>query len=137
MLEQKWVIEASRPTEEVRELARVLGVPEIIARLLLNRGIATPEAAQRFFHPSLDHLHDPFLMKDMDRAVARLIAALRNQERIMVYGDYDVDGITAVSMTYLLLRRLGGDVVFYIPDRLRQGYGLSEVGVREAHRRGA
>ncbi|MDZ7339689.1 MAG: single-stranded-DNA-specific exonuclease RecJ [candidate division KSB1 bacterium] len=137
MLEQKWVIEASRPTEEVRELARVLGVPEIIARLLLNRGIATPEAAQRFFHPSLEHLHDPFLMKDMDRAVARLIAALRNQERIMVYGDYDVDGITAVSMTYLLLRRLGGDVVFYIPDRLRQGYGLSEVGVREAHRRGA
>ncbi len=130
-------MEGTHSLAEVRELAGALNVPEIIARLLLNRGISTPEAAERFFRPSLAHLHDPFLMKDMDRAVARLLEALRHKERIMVYGDYDVDGITAVSMTYLLLRRLGGDVIFYIPDRLRQGYGLSEVGVREAHRRGA
>ncbi|MBC7187764.1 MAG: single-stranded-DNA-specific exonuclease RecJ, partial [Calditrichaeota bacterium] len=136
-MDQKWVFEGTQHSEEVHQLARVLEVPDIIARLLVNRGITTPAAAQRFFEPSLEHLHDPFLMKDMERAVERLITALRNRERIMVYGDYDVDGITAVSMTYLLLRKLGADVVFYIPDRLRQGYGLSEVGVREAHRRGA
>lgn len=137
MTEQKWVLEGAQNSAQVKQLAQALDVPEIIARLLLNRGITTPEAAQRFFAPSLAHLHDPFLMKDMDRAVARLVRALRQRERIMIYGDYDVDGITSVSMTCLLLRKLGADVVFYIPDRLRQGYGLSEVGVREAHRRGA
>ncbi|MCR4439339.1 MAG: single-stranded-DNA-specific exonuclease RecJ [bacterium] len=136
-MEQKWVFESTQHNEEARQLARALDVPEIIGRLLVNRGITTPAAAQRFLEPSLEYLHDPFLMKDMERAVERLVRALRNRERILVYGDYDVDGITAVSMTYLLLRKLGADVVFYIPDRLRQGYGLSEVGVREAHRGGA
>lgn len=106
--------------------------PRIVAELLVQRGIDTPEKASDFFHPSTDHLHDPFLMKDMDRAVARVERALGEGERIMVYGDYDVDGSTSVAMMYSFLNRFTDRVQFYIPDRYEEGYGLSEKGIEKA-----
>lgn len=103
-----------------------------IAKLLYQRGITTEEAAERFFKPRLEHLHDPFLMKDMDRAVERLQRALENKERICVYGDYDVDGITAVALVYLFLEKFMADpddLGFFVPDRYIDGYGLSKRGI--------
>lgn len=110
-----------------------------IAKLLFQRGIKTREEADRFFHPDLSQLHDPFLMKDMDRAVERLQRAIAGKERICVYGDYDVDGITAVALVYMFLEDLMQDVEdlgFFIPDRYLDGYGLSKRGVDYAHENG-
>ncbi len=97
--------------------------------LLLARGLSTPQAIEAFFHPDLENLHDPFLMKDMERAVVRLARAMDEQESILVYGDYDVDGTTAVSIVYSFLGELGMELGVYIPDRYREGYGISEAGV--------
>jgi single-stranded-DNA-specific exonuclease len=106
------------------------------ARLLAQRGITTAEEARAFFRPSLDQLHDPFLMRDMDRAVERLVRALGDNERIMVYGDYDVDGTTAVALVYSFLKRFTGNITFYIPDRYAEGYGVSVAGIDHAKREG-
>ncbi len=97
--------------------------------LLLARGLSTPQAIEAFFHPNIENLHDPFLMKDMERAVVRLARAMDEQESILVYGDYDVDGTTAVSIVYSFLGELGMELGVYIPDRYREGYGISEAGV--------
>lgn len=110
--------------------------PPEIATLLVQRGITTPEEASAFFRPSLDRLHDPFLMKDMDRAVARIERALGEGERIMVYGDYDVDGTTAVALLYQFLSRFTGSLVHYIPDRYAEGYGISLLGIDRAAEQG-
>ncbi len=107
-----------------------------IAKLLYQRGITTPEDAQKFFHPEIGHLHDPFLMKDMDKAVERLKRAVDDKERICVYGDYDVDGITAVALVYLFLEKIVAspeDLGFFVPDRYLDGYGLSKRGVDYAY----
>lgn len=136
-MDLKWIVVSPQDSQKVVQLSKQLDAPEIIARLLINRGIESPESAIKFFQPTLKHQHNPFLMKDMDRAVCRLESALDRGERILIYGDYDVDGITSVAMTYLLLRELGADVIFYIPDRIKEGYGLSETSIREAHNRGA
>lgn len=106
------------------------------ARILAMRGIDSPATASYFFRPSLDQLHDPFLMRDMDRAVERLERALGDKERIMVYGDYDVDGTTAVALLYSFLLRFTPEVQFYIPDRYAEGYGISTAGVERAARDG-
>ena len=118
-------------------LARELGVPVAVAELLLRRGFDTPDRARAFLDPSLDQLHDPFEMRDMDLAVARVEAALASSERIVVYGDYDVDGITATALLVRYLRWRGADVEYYIPHRVEDGYGLSKDGVTGLAERGA
>ncbi len=134
---KRWVVRAQAPLEAVRAFAEQLGVPEVLANLLLQRGIDTEALAEKFFHPSLADLHDPFLMKDMDRAVERIERALSTGETILVFGDYDVDGTTAVALMYTFLRRMGHEKMhFYIPDRYTEGYGLSQQGVDYAARKG-
>lgn len=136
-MQTKWELVESRAHEEIESLSKGSSIPYTVARVLMNRGIDTPEAVERFFNPSAMHLHDPFLMRDMDKAVERIIRALEGRERIAIYGDYDVDGITSASMLYLFLKDLGGDVLAYIPDRQNEGYGISELGILELKRSGA
>jgi single-stranded-DNA-specific exonuclease len=135
-MQSKWELVESRTHEEIDGLAKSSSIPYTIARILMNRGIDTTEQVERFFAPSPVHLYDPFLMLDMDKAVDRIITALQRRERVAIYGDYDVDGITAASMMYLFLKDLGGEVEAYIPDRQSEGYGISETGITELKRRG-
>ncbi len=116
----------------LKSLAESLNVSSVVARILMNRGIDTFDKAKKFFRPAWNDLYDPFLMKDMEKAVTRLISAIKNQEKILIYGDYDVDGITSVSLLYLFLQSIDADVDFYIPDRLKEGYGLTIQGIQQA-----
>ena len=118
------------------ELAEKIGMSTIIADLLLRRGIKTESAAKRFFRPMLNELNDPFLMDDMDVAVDRLNDAMGRKERIMVYGDYDVDGCTAVAVVYKFLQQFYSNIDYYIPDRYEEGYGVSLKGIDYANSRG-
>ena len=127
--ERKWILKEPADSAKVDQLAAELGVDRVLASLLVQRGVTTFAQARSFFRPSLDNLHDPFLMKDMDRAVARLKQAVSLREKILVYGDYDVDGTTAVSLVYSFLSRLTPMVDFYIPDRYEEGYGVSIKGI--------
>ncbi len=121
----------------VAALAAALKIPPMLANLLIQRGIDSVERANKFFEPRLSDLHDPFLMKDMERAVERVERAVRDGERIMVYGDYDVDGCTAVALVYRFLRHIGHrNLSFYIPDRYSEGYGISVKGIDHAVRKG-
>jgi single-stranded-DNA-specific exonuclease len=113
-------------------MAENLNIPEEIARLLVTRGIVSYEEARNFFRPESVSLHDPFLMKDMDKAAGRLSAAIRNHEKIVIYGDYDVDGTTATSILYLFLKGFGLQVDYYIPHRFKEGYGINPDGIRFA-----
>ena len=117
-------------------LAQELKIPLQAAQVLLNRGISSAEAGKTFLYPDLAQLHSPFLMQDMERAVEIVLAALQRGKRIAVYGDYDVDGITATALLFSLLQLLGGDVVFYLPDRLQEGYGLNNGALEFLHSRG-
>ena len=128
-MEKKWVIRKSADESKVRELSSELGIDPVLAELLVQRGVNTFEEARAFFRPSLERLHDPFLMKDMDKAVERVERALDGGEKILVYGDYDVDGTTAVSLVYSFLSRLTSNVGSYIPDRYDEGYGVSTKGI--------
>lgn len=125
----RWKIIDKPESSAVVELAKQLNGNEIVATLLLQRGIKTFEEAKKFFRPSLEDLHDPFLMKDMDKAVARIETAISNGEKILVYGDYDVDGTTAVALFYTFLKTLNANCGFYIPDRYAEGYGISYLGI--------
>lgn len=127
----KWIYEEPAPTDETAatDLAKEVGIHPALGQLLLRRGISTPAAAKRFFRPQLTDLHDPFLMDDMQVAVDRLNQALGRKERIMVYGDYDVDGCTAVALVYKFLVQYYSNIDFYIPDRYEEGYGISKKGV--------
>ncbi len=116
--------------------AAALDVHPVVARLLCLRGLGDPEAAARFLNPSLDHLHDPFKLADMDKAVARVERALAQHERIAIHGDYDVDGITSTVILRRALELLGGDVVHFIPERLRDGYGLQPAAIERLHAEG-
>ncbi len=118
---------------ETATLAAALGLHPTIARLLCLRGLADPEQAGRFLAPRLDHLHDPFRLADMDRAIARLEEALARSERIAIHGDYDVDGITSTVILRRALEMLGGDVLHFIPERLRDGYGLQAAAIERLH----
>jgi single-stranded-DNA-specific exonuclease len=131
MLEIEWKYAELPEPEQVAKLCSALGVKEDIAQLLIGRGISDFDAAKTYFRPSLDDLHDPFLMKDMHKAVSRLEEALGNGEKILVFGDYDVDGTTSVALVYSFLKDLG-QVDFYIPDRYKEGYGLSFQGIDHA-----
>ncbi len=114
---------------KIREIARDAGVSEVVARLIYNRGHESAGAAEKFMNPSVEALHSPFLLKDMDKACARVLRAVENGERITVYGDYDVDGVTSVTMLYLYLKSIGADVSYYIPLRAKEGYGVSESAI--------
>lgn len=135
VMEKRWVYR-SVPDQQVVERLTHERCPEVIARLLAQRGIVDPEEAASFFRPDLGQLLDPFLMKDMEKAVKRVERALGDHERIMVYGDYDVDGTTAVALVYSFLQRFTGELIFHIPDRYSEGYGVSLAGVERAHREG-
>ncbi len=136
-LEKRWVVKSQGDAQAVAALSTGLGISPVLANLLVQRGIDTLDKASRFFKPRLEELHDPFLMKDMDRAVERIEQAVRNNEKIMVYGDYDVDGTTAVALVYTFLRRLGHDNLrFYIPDRYNEGYGVSIKSIDYAASKG-
>lgn len=128
----RWKFKSSPAETTVAHLKSCLGVDEIIATLLAQRGIDSYDAAKAYFRPNLDHLYDPFLMQDMDKAVRRLQQAIAQKEHIMVYGDYDVDGTTSVSMVTHFLRHQGLTVTPYIPDRYAEGYGLSKQGIDAA-----
>ena len=128
-VEKIWKYREVADPENVRQLASELGVDPVLAELLVQRGVHTFEQARSFFRPNLDDLHDPFLMKDMDKAVERVHKAVSTGEKILVYGDYDVDGTTAVSLVYSFLRRLTRQVDFYIPERYDEGYGVSYKGI--------
>ena len=134
----KWNYEPPTPErqEAARELAAEVGIHPALGKLLLDRGIATANEARRFFRPQLSELLDPFLFRDMRIAVNRLNAALGRKERILVYGDYDVDGCTAVALVYRFLQRFTTNIDFYIPDRYEEGYGVSHKGVDYAHNTG-
>lgn len=132
----RWIVKPQPDSRETTALAAELGVDPLVAALLVQRDIRTFEAARLFFRPSLDHLHDPFLMRDMDAAVRRIEQALARNERILVYGDYDVDGTTAVALVSEYLREAGAEVASYIPDRYAEGYGLSFQGIDFAHDNG-
>ena len=130
--ERQWTVKVPADTEKVDRLAAELGVDRVLAELLVQRGVETFAEARSFFRPQLSELHDPFLMKDMDRAVERLHRAIAGGEKILVYGDYDVDGTTAVALVYSFVRRFTQRVDFYIPDRYDEGYGLSYKGLEWA-----
>lgn len=136
MKEKRWILRQDYDLETVENLAASLGVDRIIAVLLVERGITTFEEARRFFRPGLDQIHDPFLMKGMKEAIERINRAIQQKERIMVYGDYDVDGTSAVALVYSYLKELDRNIDFYIPDREREGYGISYQGIDYAHETG-
>lgn len=128
------------PTQEQREAARALskelGINPILCHLLRERGIDSAAEAKRFFRPQLSELHNPFLMKDMNIAVERLNRAMGKKERILIYGDYDVDGTTAVALVYKFLQQFYSNIDYYIPDRYNEGYGVSKKGVDYAYETG-
>lgn len=133
-MEKNWKIRQSGSKIQVQQLSQALNIHEVLASLLIQRGIKTIPDAKAFFEPKLENLHDPFLMKDMDKAIARLNKAIKNQEKILVYGDYDVDGTTSVALVYSFLRDIyiESKLDYYIPDRYSQGYGISVQGVEYA-----
>ena len=127
----KWNYKYPTPEEEqaAKELGEKLNMSPILTLLLIRRGITTESAAKRFFRPQLADLINPFLMKDMDIAVDRLNDAMGRKERILVYGDYDVDGCTAVALVYKFLLQFYSNIEYYIPDRYDEGYGVSKKGI--------
>ena len=135
-VEKIWKLREGADADNVRQLSSELGVDPVLAELLVQRGVHTFEQARSFFRPSLDDLHDPFLMTDMDKAVERVHRAVASGEKILVYGDYDVDGTTAVSLVYTFLRRMTRYLDFYIPERYDEGYGVSYKGIDWAHENG-
>jgi len=135
-MEKRWTYKPLHSTESTQQFADAINVSFPIATLLRQRGIHDFESAKNFFRPSFEHLHDPFLMKDMDKAVWRLEEAIRNKEKIMVYGDYDVDGTTAVVLIYGFLLHFYKHLLYYTPDRYGEGYGVSVKGIDWAKEQG-
>lgn len=125
----RWTLKPKPLESDITQLKEALQVDDVVATLLLQRGINTYEEAKTFFRPSFDDLHDPFLMKDMDKAVARIEDAIKNEENILVYGDYDVDGTTSVALLSSFLKTKTERVATYIPDRYSEGYGISYTGI--------
>lgn len=128
-MKKRWIVRKSGDSEKVERLSSLLNVDYKIANLLVQRNIETYEEARIFFRPELSDLHDPFLMKDMDKAVIRLTNAINNNENILIFGDYDVDGTTAIAIIYKYLKTKYQNLIFYVPDRYNEGYGLSFKGI--------
>ena len=137
-MEKRWILNAAPDESEVESFSKLLSIEKPLASLLISRGIRTLEDAELFFNPDISKLHDPFLMKDMDKAVERLSRAIINNEKILIYGDYDVDGTSAVALVYSFLKEIIGSeyknyIEYYIPDRYLEGYGISDQGVEYCH----
>jgi single-stranded-DNA-specific exonuclease len=128
-MEKNWVIKEKGDLATIKHLSGVLGISEALANLMVQRSITSVTEAKAFFEPDLGYLHDPFLMKDMNVAVERISTAIKKNEKILVYGDYDVDGTTAVAMVYSFLMEQFSNVDYYIPDRYKEGYGVSFQGI--------
>lgn len=128
-MKKRWVQAKQGNKEVVDSLAQELNIDKSLAQILVQRGVSSFDEARSFFRPAMASLHDPFLMKDMDRAIERIDEALLKGEKILVYGDYDVDGTTSVALTYSFFNRLTKEIDFYIPDRHKEGYGISTVGI--------
>ncbi|MDR0712595.1 MAG: single-stranded-DNA-specific exonuclease RecJ [Prevotellaceae bacterium] len=136
-MDKRWILKANGAPRVVEDLASALSIEPSLANLLVQRGVFTYAAAKSFFRPQLDDLHDPFLMKDMDKAVLRLEKAVDGGEKILIYGDYDVDGTTAVSTVYSFFRTQGVPVSYFIPERYLDGYGIAFRGIDHAVSEGA
>ena len=135
-MEKRWVIKEQGNREVVKRLSQQLNIGSDLATLLAQRGVTSFEEARAYFRPQIEHLHDPFLMKDMDRAVERIERAIREKEKMLVYGDYDVDGTTAVALVFTFIKKIYPEVDFYVPDRYDEGYGVSYKGIDYAHSKG-
>jgi len=135
-MDRKWILQANGDPETVKKLAEALNINHFLAEILVQRGIADFDTAKAYFRPSLNDLHDPFLMKDMDKAVNRLNQAIEQKEKILIYGDYDVDGTTSVSLIYNYLINHHKDLGYYVPDRNKEGYGISYAGLDYAAENG-
>jgi single-stranded-DNA-specific exonuclease len=134
-MDLKWVVQSAPDFNSAQKLSNELNIPAVASRILVSRGLTNSIEAERFLKPSLSDLFDPFLLSNMDKSVERVIKALKNNERIMIYGDYDVDGITSTAVMFLVLNRLGANVTYYLPNRLIEGYGISVDGLLEAEKR--
>ena len=128
-MEKRWIFRPVPNPEEVIELADAIGIDNYLSALLIQKGVTNFEQAKNYFRPSLEDLHDPFSMKDMDKAVNRLLKAIKNGENILIYGDYDVDGVTSVSLVYGFLKQYHNNLQYYIPDRYKEGYGVSKQAI--------
>ncbi|UIR56282.1 single-stranded-DNA-specific exonuclease RecJ [Sphingobacterium sp. SRCM116780] len=135
-MQKRWVLKSKSEVKKVNKLRDELGINPILAELLVSRNIETFEASKHFFRPSLDQLHNPFLMQDMEKAIARITTAIGQNEKILIYGDYDVDGTTAVAVVYSFFREFHSRIEFYIPNRYAEGYGISTQGIDYAHENG-
>jgi single-stranded-DNA-specific exonuclease len=131
-IDRKWIVKEPGNPALVRQLSTELGVDQVLANLLVQRNIKTYQQARDFFRPDLMKLNDPFLMKDMDKAVERLERAIKDHEKILIYGDYDVDGTTAVALMYSFIKNFNDNTEYYIPDRYDEGYGISYKGIDTA-----
>ena len=129
LIEKRWTVLPQAESERAEALSKVLIINTIISNLLLQRGVTDFEAARTFFRPSITDLHDPFLMKDMDKAIERIELAISRNEKILVYGDYDVDGTTAVALIYSFFKGFYHNLDYYLPDRYKEGYGVSTAGI--------
>ncbi|MEN5235701.1 single-stranded-DNA-specific exonuclease RecJ [Sphingobacterium faecium] len=128
-MQKRWVLKSKSEVKKVNQLSNELGINPVLAELLVTRNIETFDASKQFFRPSLDQLHNPFLMQDMEKAIARITTAIGQNEKILIYGDYDVDGTTAVAVVYSFFREFHSRIEFYIPDRYAEGYGISTQGI--------
>jgi single-stranded-DNA-specific exonuclease len=135
-MNKRWVVRENGHEDIISSLSKELNINPILTNLLVQRGIGTFEDSRNFFRPNVTQLHDPFLMKDMDKAVERITEAIINQEKILVYGDYDVDGTTSVALVYSFLKRFYKDVEYYLPCRYAEGYGISFLGIDWAKENG-
>ncbi|RYF85720.1 MAG: single-stranded-DNA-specific exonuclease RecJ, partial [Chitinophagaceae bacterium] len=135
MANKRWRVQSTNQ-EKAGALFKELKIHPVLCNILVQRGIESFEVAKKFFRPQLNDLHDPFLMKDMDKAVDRVLQAFTHQEKILVFGDYDVDGTTAVSCMYQFLKAYHPQTEFYIPHRYREGYGVSKAGIDFAFENG-
>ena len=133
---KRWIYKPVPPKESIDQLGKELNVNSYLTSILIQRGIADFETAKKFFRPSLDQLHDPFLMKDMKAAVERMKQAVDKEEKILIYGDYDVDGTTSVALVFSYLKNFHSRCEYYIPDRYAEGYGVSEAGIIWAEQNG-
>src|SRR5690554_5308918 len=133
-MKNQWVMKPAPELNTLELLMKEVRLSVPIATILAQRGINTYEKAKAFFRPEKSHLHNPFLMKDMDKAVDRILHAIESNQKIMVYGDYDVDGTTSVAMVYDFLRSIYPNIQYYIPDRYKEGYGISFQGIDQAEK---
>lgn len=135
-MEKRWVLTSNCNDDTVKKLAEQLNIDQSLSQILVQRNVCDYDEAKYFFRPEIDHLHDPFLMKDMDKAIQRIENALANHEKIMIYGDYDVDGTTSVALAFSFFSQLTENIEYYIPDRYLEGYGISTAGIDYANENG-